>query len=296
VLEPAEQFLFVGGDVGFWIYRESGSEFALFPSQTQSNLPIYSLQLVKSSFNFTASTDTIPLPDRTQLLGHTTLVSVTSTAEFTLGFAPTIALPNVDGLVVVLVNDGQFRLTLQPDLLFSTGLLIEAPYVTLAPRDAIWFVSHGADRTWKQMSPISPLYASNAYSSHGGGNAGTGRRVETTTDAAPSTHIIYQVDVQNSGVASGTVVKFDITAQSQAGVNWAAWLDNVFGSDTSGNSVLVKSVGIGSGPGNTVPLGWDFQVDPTGTVPFAHFYVQGDASANPVTFVINPTHRDPASG
>jgi hypothetical protein len=177
--------------------------------------------------------------------------------------------------------------------LASTSLGLDGPYVTLGPKEVIAFLSTGASvgggPKWQQIWKSASNYASASHV----GNFGEGRRVITTTSSTTPTEI-YKVDVANCGLACGTLLDFDVVAQSQNGANVGAWLGYELGWNTSGTLFLIAAgTRSGTGAGNLPPLGWNLTWDPTGTTPFAKIYVAGDSSSNAVTWTINARHRDP---
>jgi hypothetical protein len=288
----------VGGGNG-WIYEQSGGLSPLIPYGANSWLSQYVLQMVPSAQTFTSASQAFVLPSFTSLQGtNTGFIKTTFNGNYLLTAAPTIPAPpgNRSGVFLIIENDA-FSLgptaTFQTDALSSTGLGLEAPYVTLGPKEVIAFVSTGASigngPKWQQVWKSARNYGSASHV----GNLGDGVRVIQTTSSTTPTEI-YKVDVNNSGIAPATVLNFDLVAESQNGANYGSWLDCVLTWNLGGTrSPLACDMQIGSGSNNSIPLGWAMSVDPSGTSPFAKIYFAGDSSANTVTASIHVRHRDP---
>jgi hypothetical protein len=287
IIEPLDLTFGFAGLAQGWIYQGHGGLSSLSnPSGANSWLPMYNQVLRASSQFLSTAGQQIALPDATALAntGHTGYIQISSSAPLILNGSPTIPYPGIAGEVLVIRNSGSFPITWQPDTLQSTGLQLESAYVEETTSEIVAFISTGAPfgEMWRE------IWHERSYA-EGMGNDGTGRRRIVTSNNTPTE--IYRADVVNGFVATGTALRFQTQCNSQNGVNWAYW-SGLYGSDTTGTSIFTVDLAMGSGAGNTVPLGWTFGSDASGTTPYARLLFAGDNTANPVTCKIVVEHRD----
>lgn len=213
------------GGHGFFEFNQAGvTRPGNFPSQ-QTMLPLYAEAHITSSFTFTAANQTIPAPTQNQINGATSLVFVNSNAHYKLGGVPTIAASPINGSRIRLIYVGAFSITLQPNGLESTLLLIDTAYLALGQGDAVEFESHFG--TWVLMSR-----ARNALF-NGIGQNGEGQRIEFTTGAGAIE--IWKTDTINPGVNAGAGLTFQVSAQARGGIDYARWSDCRANYDIAGN-------------------------------------------------------------
>jgi hypothetical protein len=277
-----------------WLIDDKGLTSGAFNYTGGSYIPNKALVLSFSDQTIVAAGQTLLLPDgsASSNTGHTSFIQFDMVADF-LMTGQLLPDPGVAGLIVCLHNQSAFTMTLQPNIMTGvTGLRLEGQYLPISPGEMIWLMctDPGTAAPWTQMDHNLSIYGGVGGGNHAGNTGQDKRVVRTTASVVPVE--IYRVDVQNSLVAAGTGLKFDLFAQSVAGTNWALWSDCTIGYDTNGNTPGLTIGRAQGSAGGAVPLGWDLTVDPSGTVPFSHFFFTGDASANQVTAVLTATHRD----
>lgn len=228
---------------------------------------------VRTALTISAASQQIAAPDIGVDVGngHTSYVDLTSTAQFTLTATPTIASP-VPSIPVKrrLRNVGAFPISFQSNILASTGLILEAPIVTLGLLDEIEFTWYPASTVWIQEGLAH-------YGASIAGNKGRGSNVVTTTTAAVTS--IYEFDLINATVSTGTSITANIYAQNSAGLNYAAWLGVKVSWNTNNPTPVLCGFTVDSvqgSAGGAPPFGWDISV--TTGFPFGNINVIGDAS------------------
>jgi hypothetical protein len=213
---------------GTWWVIHKGSQVT---QNAVSNVPVNTLVIPATSFNFASAGLTIPGPDIGPALGsgNTSLVNVTSSAPFTLTGAPTVGAPNgqeKEGAYIELTNVGNWPLILQDDAIAGTNLFLEGPKLIWGTNESIRLRRHAA--RWFQVGPIAPVYASNV-----GGNRGfvdNAARLQ-----ALATVSLYDLDTFNSSIAAGVAFKFDVIAMARGGLDVAVWSDCLLICDTADN-------------------------------------------------------------
>jgi hypothetical protein len=285
----------INGLAQSWVELSDGSISPFRIQGAQSLVPIHSLTLLPSTQNITAAGQQIQIPDVTKegALGNTSYIRLTSNADYLLNATPVIppAQSNTMGAVVILHNTGPHVLSFRDHGNTLSGLETEAAYTSLGVGDMIAFIgTGGTPYIWTQIWRNTDAYSNGNPM----GNTGEGRfRLQTVSSAAAA--LIYQVDVVNSGIAAGTLLKFDVQAQSQAGATCGWWQDCMVAWDVTGTQVLFtigSAFGITGGVAGSIPLGWAISIGaPVGG--YAPIKVAGDVSANTVTWTIVVKHRDP---
>ena len=294
IIEPLVQIQAFGNTSG-WMLSTQGNLSPLVPRSATSYVPISSLHLNSCTQNITAAGQSINLPDEIYLgnLGHTSLVLLNPNNNYRLNGAPTIPAPpgNISGLYLIIINVSSFAVEFQDQsTIVASNLILTSPSVTLGAKESIVFVSTSGG-LWVQQGPATSLFG--GTSANPIGNTGEGRRRVVTTNNTPTE--IWRWNANNASISPGSILKFDIIAQSNGGQNVGMWLNNVLGySLPTGNRFhFALASGNGTGAGDTPPNSWAISVDPSGTSPFPRIYVAGDNTANPVTWIIVMTHRDP---
>jgi hypothetical protein len=292
----ASNGLFITGKGTGWVTMTDGRVSGLSIGSARSWLANSTMVMSPSTQTISSAGQQIIAPDQADIsyTGKTSYIDILTTGPFLMNASPqftTIGGSTPEGVVILLRNNSGNTLTFQADSLQTTGLDLFAPFEDFTPGTVAGFISEGGGTgRYRELWPMGsgPYGTGNAAGNYGLGT----RRIQTVSSTTPTE--IYKVDVLNGAIAPGTVLDFDVSAQSQNGANYGYWHHGVLTWTQGGTRTpLTFDEQIGSGSGNSIPLGWAVSVDPSGTTPFARVYFAGDSSANPVTATIAVTHRDP---
>src|SRR4029077_3645007 len=99
--------------------------------------------------NFASAGQTIPAPGLTTPNGNGSYIPFSTPSQMKFTGTPTLGLPSSDGIIVVLINLGNFPATFQTDSFASTGLNLWAQYITLGFQESIQLRSQGGK--WYQI-------------------------------------------------------------------------------------------------------------------------------------------------
>jgi hypothetical protein len=244
-----------------------------------SSLPVYTETYVETLVVVTSAGTTLPAP-ATNISGVTSLLSVSASAPFTMSGTPTIALGIRQNQRCRIFNSGLHAISFVQQQLGS-NLFLEAQLITI-PRNAYcdFLFRNGF---WFQISKVVCTIDTLA------GNNGDYARDVATTNATPT--MIYEFDLNNTGLSPGTSTTFDIVAQAQDGVDYARWILNTVDWDLPGN-ILGSTIGGVAGPGPNAPnrstagnaATWRVAVVNVGS--FGQIQVTGDVSGNQVFWKI----------
>ncbi len=274
------------GNGGGWIIQGQGRVWGL--GRCISNVPVHTLYVPPDGpvYTFATAADTIPIPDLTNPVGQGSFLRLVALTPLRLTGTPVLATaPGANGIIRILQNAGSFPITFENAQTGSgSGLGLPGNFMVLGPGEAAIFQSTGRGSFgifWNCIGIHRVWY--NGY-----GNFGEGTNRVETTNATPTA--LYTFFTNASVIAAGTAVHFDVTAQSQAGVNVAHW-HGLFFSDAASNSQFLIDTAVGTGAGALPPLGWTLTVDPTGTHA-ARLLGTGDASGNKVVWSVRARHAD----
>ena len=283
----------VAGNGRNWFFSSAGVAGCASPGSTgpncQNMVPFALLSLVPTSQSISAASQQIQAPVQTpsQLPGNSSFVLLNVSGKYVMTSIPTItAAPAGSVLYLENVSPGS-SITLQPNILSSSGIQLEGGYLTLNDGEIAKCISYNSFLgNWACTKLMSSYGRGNPN-----GNLGVSEPVSLTTTTAAATSI-FSWDVGNSFVAPGTCAQVDIMAESQSGANVAHWRfepcwtlnGTLVGSPLQ--DFAVKSTGATS-------LGWSVTWDPSGTTPIANVYVHGDTSGNAVQWTALIHHFDP---
>ncbi len=258
-IEPHHQNISSDGRGSGWILTIQGSVYPVDIGGTVSNLALNTLTLTPGlPFTFVTGAETIPVPDLTQPAGHASYVRFTATSALLLTGSPTIAVPPINGLVLVLHNVGTNPVTFQASGGFQysgSGMELDMPRVTVGSLEIITLISSGTQ--WFQWGGVSHIYRGPFAASSSSGNFGSEQ--VTTTDATPTT--IYSLLVGSGFGFDAIAFEFDLIANTAGGAARASWLRVSASLDNAGVIDGAPDLGVARGSnGGNPPAGWTWSI------------------------------------